>query len=111
MAITVTNKTYGFATSSAETISEATTLMTVPAGANFMLKTIKAVDIGGSGGEIFLKAGSYFFEDVTVGATDNIDCSPLSPYAFEGGTVLSWQNVGGADIHVTITGILQDVSS
>lgn len=108
MAITVTNKTYGFITSASETLSTATTIVTVPAGANFLLKTIKIVDRGGVGGEIVLNADSFCFEAVTVGANDSIDCSPITPYAFESETVVSYQNQGGADIHVVLTGILQD---
>ena len=84
MPITVTNKTYGFVTTTQENFSDAATLFSVPAGSNFLLKTVKIVDLGGTGGEVCLYVGSYCFEAVTVGPNDSIDCSPITPYAIEG---------------------------
>lgn len=106
--ISVVNKTFGFVTEAKSEISPTSTVIyTVPNGANFLLKTVKIVDLGGTGGEIRLNAGDFCFESVTIGGYDCVDCSPLTPYAFEGETEISYQNNGGADIHVVLTGILQ----
>lgn len=111
MPITVTNKTYGFITTTQSSLSTPVTLFTVPSGSNFMLKTIKVVDRGGTGGEIVLNVESYCIESVTVGPNDSIDCSPLTSCAIEEGMAVTWQSNGGADIHVTVTGILQEAAS
>jgi hypothetical protein len=110
MAINVINKTFGFITAESETLTTPQTFYTVPTGANFLLKTIKIVDVGGSGGEVLFKAKGYYFEDVTVGEYDSIDCSPMTPYAFEGDTQLQYQSCGGAGIHILITGVLQQTT-
>lgn len=108
---TWTNKTYGFVSEASVDWSSLATLQSVDSGSNLDIRTVKAIDDGGNGGEVRLLVGNgvtdYLLEHIVVDSGDNLDCSPLSPYTIEGGWALKIQCKGGADIHVVLTGILQ----
>jgi len=114
MGMIVNNKTYGLITASGTAWSTASNIVSVGTGENLHIKTVKAVDDGGDGGEIRLIAStgtnSYYLDAFTVGAKDSVDCSPVEPYAIESGWSVLWQSNGGADIHLTLTGILQSAT-
>lgn len=114
MGMIVNNKTYGIVTASGTAWSTASNVVSVGTGENLHVMTVKAVDVGGDGGEIRLiaKSGtnSYYLDAFTIGANDSLDCSPLRPYNIESGWDVLWQSNGGADIHLTITGVLQSAT-
>lgn len=114
MAITTTNETYGVVTSVSSDWTTAVNVVTVPAGGNLYLSTVKMVDMGGDGGEIRLLlydgTNTYCMDAISIEGNDNLDLSPLETYKIKAGWSVQYQSKGGADIHITMTGVMVTVS-